>query len=74
MSPEIVQILTGIFIVILCLAAIGGMIKTFKRNWILAIIMMILVFPVWICWALVEMFTGEIKPKVVYVQVENKGE
>ena len=47
---------------------IGGMIKTYKRNWVLALALMLLVFPLWVLWAFCELFTGQIQPKVVYIK------
>lgn len=51
---------------------IFGAIKTFRRNWILAFLMLVFLFPIWALWAFVEIFTGKIAPKVHYVEVTNK--
>jgi hypothetical protein len=59
-----------IFLVIIA-ALIRGGIKTFQRNWILALLMLLFVGPLWVCWAIVEIFTGKIGPKVHYVEVKN---
>lgn len=41
-------------------AVIYGGIKTFKRNWILALALFLLVTPIWAGWAIVECFTDDI--------------
>ena len=33
-----------------------GMIQTFRRNWVLALILLIFAGPVWFVWAIIEMF------------------
>ena len=42
---------------------IKGMIKTFKRQPIVAILCVIFLFPIWLIWSFVELFTGEINGK-----------
>ncbi len=55
-AGEIIAII--VFLVIL-LALIGGAIKTFRRNWIAALLLLLFLFPIWVIWAFIEMFTGE---------------
>lgn len=45
--------LVAIFVVIV-IFAIGGY-GTFKRNWFLSLVLLVLLFPVWAIWAFVEM-------------------
>ena len=63
-SHWVVLLLFLVFLV--CI--IKGMIKTFKRNALVAILCVIFLFPIWLIWSFVELFTGEIKPKVIHVK------
>lgn len=46
-----------VFIMLVCLLAfMKGGIRTFQRNWALALIVLIFLTPFWIFWAFVEMF------------------
>jgi len=56
-----------ILLAILILLIKGG-IQTFQRNWAVAILMLIFVFPLWLCWALVEVFL----PKPIKQPIEVK--
>jgi hypothetical protein len=51
-----------IIVIVMLIVLIKGAIKTFKRNWIAALILLILLFPIWAIWAFFEIFTGEINP------------
>lgn len=54
-------------IVIICLVAsiilIHGVIKTFKRHPIVAILCVIFLFPIYVIWAFIELFTRPIEKK-----------
>ena len=65
------EILGALFAIIVVIALIGGAVQTFQRNWILAILMLIFVFPFWVLWALIEMFLPSPKEKVIKVEVKN---
>lgn len=52
-----------IIIIGLVVAVAVGAVKTFKRNWVAALILLIFLFPVWAIWAFIELFTGEIAPE-----------
>lgn len=67
-DPDFISVLVLIVIVA---GLIRGGIKTFQRNWILALLMLLFLGPLWVCWAIVEIFTGKIQPKVHYVEVKN---
>ena len=41
-----------------------GMIKTFKRNTTFATLCLIFLFPIWIIWSIVELFTDEINVEI----------
>ena len=41
---------------VLLFVFIAGGIQTFQRNWILALLMLIFLAPIWVCWAIVEIF------------------
>jgi len=50
----------GILIVILLFLIIKGVIKTFKRQPIVAILCIIFLPPIYLIWAIVELFTAPI--------------
>lgn len=60
MSDETAVIVGAIVVIVIVIALIKGAIKTFQRNWIAALILLILLFPIWVIWAFIEVFTGEI--------------
>ena len=35
-----------------------GMIQTFRRNWVLALLLLIFAGPIWFVWAIIEMFSA----------------
>jgi hypothetical protein len=82
-NEELVVVVVFIILfIVFLLAMLGGAIKTFQRNWIAALALIILLFPVWVVWAMIEVFTGEItsvQPKLlpdgpnVEVNVVNHG-
>ena len=54
----------GIIAIVVILAILVGLfkgaVKTFQRNWIVALILLLVVTPIWAIWAFVEIFTGDI--------------
>ena len=63
------EILVLIVVLVLFFAFLGGMIQTFQRNWIAALLLLIFLSPLWLCWAIVEMFLPKPGKKVIYVEV-----
>ena len=57
------QVLVGIVIslLVIFIILIKGVIKTFKRQPIVAILCIIFIFPVYLIWAFIELFTGHIE-------------
>lgn len=49
---------------------IKGGIQTFQRNWILAIIMLLVLSPVWVVWAIVEIFLDKPVKQPIMVQMQ----
>jgi len=47
--------------IVLFFLLITGVIKTFKRQPIVAILCIIFLFPIYLIWAFFELFTGEIE-------------
>lgn len=47
--------------VVLLLLLVKGVVKTFKRQPIVAILCIIFLLPVYVIWAFVELFTGDIR-------------
>lgn len=52
-SAEILAIL--ILLVTIALIIKGG-IRTFQRNWVAALLLLLFVGPIWTCWAIIELF------------------
>lgn len=69
---ETIMTVCGFIIAIaLFIMFITGAIKTFKRNWIAALLLLIFVGPLWFCWAIIEAFRGPVqKPVAIAVQVQ----
>ncbi|MEL7430092.1 MAG: hypothetical protein AAFN43_08825 [Pseudomonadota bacterium] len=53
----------AIILIVVFFALIKGVIKTFKRQPVVAILCIIFLFPVYLIWAFVEMFTGPVEPE-----------
>jgi hypothetical protein len=60
LSDGTIGIIGGIVVILIIIGLIGGAIKTFRRNWIAALLLIIFIFPIWLIWAFIEIFTGEI--------------
>ncbi len=60
MEDQTAQIIGAIVVIAIIIGLIKGAIKTFQRNWIAALILLILLTPIWVIWAFIELFTGEI--------------
>ena len=56
-------IITMVVVVLILIVFFKGVIKTFQRQPIVAILCIIFLFPIFIMWAIVEMFTGKIDKK-----------
>lgn len=63
--------IVGIIAIVLIALLIKGIVRTFQRNWIAALLLMIFLPPFYLIWAFVEIFRGKPQPKVHYVQVQN---
>ena len=63
-------ILFAIIAVVALVLLIKGVVRTFQRNWIAALIVLIFLFPLYCIWAFVELFLSPPKPKVHYVQIQ----
>ena len=53
--------IVAIILLIIFILLIKGVIKTFKRQPIVAILCIIFLFPIYLVWAFVEIFTGTIE-------------
>lgn len=64
------EILVVIIVIAIIIAMLGGAVKTFQRNWIAALLLLLFLFPVWAIWAFIEIFTDDVVPQqtVHYVQ------
>lgn len=61
MDDQLTTVVGVVIILAIVVGLIRGAVKTFQRNWIAALLLLIFLFPVWIVWAFIEVFTGEIK-------------
>lgn len=52
----IVWIITLIVAIALIVLFFKGMVQTFRRNWVLALLLLIFAGPIWFVWAIIEMF------------------
>ena len=53
--------IVAIILLVIFILLIKGVIKTFKRQPIVAILCIIFLFPIYLVWAFVEIFTGTIE-------------
>jgi hypothetical protein len=60
MGEETVGVVGVVVGILILIGLLRGAIKTFQRNWIAALLLLIFLFPIWALWALVEVFTGDI--------------
>lgn len=63
--------IAGIVVLVFLALCIKGVIRTFQRNWIAALLLMIFLGPIYLIWVFIEIFRGKPQPKVHYVQVQN---
>ncbi len=49
-----------IFIILIGIVLFKGVVKTFKRQPVVAILCIIFIFPIYLIWAFVELFTSPI--------------
>lgn len=64
---ELIGLLVIVCIVILL---IKGGIQTFQRNWILALLMLLFLAPIWGMWAVVEVFLPKPVKQPIMVQMQ----
>lgn len=65
------DLLALIVLVAILIVLIKGGIQTFQRNWILAIIMLIFLTPIWFIWAFVEVFLSKPVKEPIVVHIKN---
>ena len=53
--------IVAVIVLVILIFLIKGVIKTFKRQPIVAILCIIFLFPIYLIWAFVEIFTGSIE-------------
>ena len=57
MSAEAIGwIIAAVILIGVIVFLFKGMIQTFRRNWVLALILLIFAGPIWFVWAIIEMF------------------
>jgi hypothetical protein len=56
-TEEIIILLVVIFLILGAIfMCFKGMIQTFRRNWVVALVLLIFAGPIWFLWAIIEMF------------------
>ena len=53
--------IVAVIVLVILIFLIKGVIKTFKRQPIVVILCIIFLFPIYLIWAFVEIFTGSIE-------------
>lgn len=66
------SILLVVILFIFAWAFVYGGIKTFARNWLVAGLLVLFAFPLWVLWAFVEVFTGPATMYPLPVPVANR--
>ena len=57
----IISLVCLVILILLIKVLIKGVIKTFKRQPVVAILCVIFLFPVYVIWAIIEIFTSPIE-------------
>jgi len=65
------DVIALVVLLVILIVIIRGGIQTFQRNWILAIIMLIFLTPLWFIWAFVEIFLDKPKKEPIVVHIKN---
>ena len=60
MDDQTASVVAIVVLLVVLVALIKGAIKTFQRNWIAALLLLLVLTPIWAIWAFVELFTGPI--------------
>ena len=60
MDDQTASVIAIVVLLVVLVALIKGAIKTFQRNWIAALLLLLVLTPIWAIWAFVELFTGPI--------------
>ncbi len=60
MDDQTASAIAIVVLLVVLVALIKGAIKTFQRNWIAALLLLLVLTPIWAIWAFVELFTGPI--------------
>lgn len=76
-TPEFLQnlegdsgaLVGGVIAIVLLIALIKGVVRTFQRNWIAALLLLIFLFPLYIIWAFVEIFRSKPQERVYHVNM-----
>lgn len=58
------EALGGLFFIVMLVALIVGAIRTFRRNFLVALLLMLFFPGIWIMWAFIELFIEPDKPRI----------
>lgn len=65
------DIVVGILFIIFVGLWIGGAIQTFQRNWVAALLLLLILTPIWAIWAFFEIFMTKPEKQPIVVHVKN---
>ena len=65
------DILLGIVTLVILGLWIGGAIQTFQRNWVAALLLLLILTPIWAIWAFIEIFMTKPEKQPIVVHVKN---
>ena len=63
------SLLLLIVVLALIYGFVVGAVKAFQRNWLLAILLVLFLFPAFMIWAFIEIFTGPVQPSAINVRI-----
>lgn len=66
-NNQVILLLAGVIGIIVVVGILKGAARTFRRNWVLALILIVLLTPIWLIWAMIEALAGPPTKKTAQV-------
>ncbi len=57
-NNQVVVLVAGVIAIVVVIGVLKGAARTFRRNWVLALILIVLLTPIWLIWAMIEALAG----------------
>lgn len=54
------EVIAGIILILIVIALVSGGFRTFQRNFLVALLTLVVLPPVWVIWAIIEIFRGPV--------------